>query len=301
MPKNISVVFKTAIVMLLALLTVNTMAIAAELSDELKMLKTASAFTRGGGERAAAEVDEYDAYKKICTNWNKLGESDLNDLLESATPAGKLYAAALIWETNCYRGQPAMMKSGFESLKNDKAKVKYQSGCDVSEHTVGEIASAFLKDGQWLDFGVSRWCEKPVRESHSLNDLKLLESAKVFSYGEVLGQATKNEQYAAYQRILAGWNKLAPNDLDNMLKAATPAGKLYAAALISEVNCYGGHPTKMKTGFEQLKRDSTKVMYRSGCCVSEHTVGEIASAFLKDGKFQDFGVSVFCKKPVSGK
>lgn len=166
MPKICSDVFKTAIVMLLVLLTVNTMAFAAELSDELKMLKNASVFSKGGGECADAKADAYSAYKKICTNWNKLGRDDLNDLLRSATPAGKLYAAALISETNCYRGQPDKMTGGFETLKNDKAKVQYQSGCEVSEHTVGEIASAFIKDGQFLDFGVSRWCERPVRESH---------------------------------------------------------------------------------------------------------------------------------------
>lgn len=131
------------------------------------------------------------------------------------------------------------------------------------------------------------------------DDLKKLEKASVFSHGEIIGQATKNELFAAYQRILTNWTKLDANDLDSLMKAGTPAGKLYAAALVWETNCYRGQPGKMKTGFDQLNNDNTKVMYRSGCCVSEHTVGEIARAFIKDGQFQEFRVSRWCKKPVS--
>ncbi len=132
------------------------------------------------------------------------------------------------------------------------------------------------------------------------DDLKLLTNAKTFSYGEVLGQATKNEQFAAYRRICNSWNKLEPNDLENMLKSGTPAGKLYAAALLSEVNCNRAQPTQMKSGFNRLVNDNSKVVYRSGCIASEHTVSEIAKAFLAKGQFQDFGVSVFCEKPVRG-
>lgn len=132
-------------------------------------------------------------------------------------------------------------------------------------------------------------------------DLKLLAQAKTFSYGEILGQATKNEQFAAFRRVCNGWTKLEPNDLENMLKSGTPAGRLYAAALISEVNCNRAQPAQMKSGFTRLASDNSKVVYRSGCMASEHTVGEIAKAFLCKGQFQDFGVSVFCEKPVSGK
>lgn len=159
---------KTAIVLTLSFLASmdlsNSMAaIAGELTADLNVLKSAVDFSRGEklGQKANAQ---FAAYRNICTNWTKLGKTDLEDLLKSATPAGKLYAAALVWETNCYRGQPNKMKTGFESLKDDKSKVIYRTGCCVSEHTVGEIASVFIKDGQFQDFGVSRWCEKPVRE-----------------------------------------------------------------------------------------------------------------------------------------
>lgn len=131
-------------------------------------------------------------------------------------------------------------------------------------------------------------------------DLKKLENAKVFSYGEVVNQATKNELYAAYKRVLTNWTKLEAGELQGLMRHGTAAGKLFAAALTWETNCYRGHPEGMKSGFEQLKGDNSKVMYRSGCLVSEHTVAEVAGAFLKSGEFQDFRLSSWCKKPVSG-
>ncbi len=153
-----------ACLLLLLLLTqFNAMAIAGELSKDVKLLERANVFSHGEILSQATKNEQFAAYRRICVNWTKLGTSELAEMMAAGTPAGKLYAAALIWETNCYRGNPEKMKSGFDRLKDDKSKVVYRSGCLLLEHTVGEIASSFIKDGQFKEFGVSRWCEKPVK------------------------------------------------------------------------------------------------------------------------------------------
>jgi len=132
------------------------------------------------------------------------------------------------------------------------------------------------------------------------SDMALLKQAKTFTYGEVLGQATKNTVYAAYDHIRSNLRKLEPSEVENMMTTGTPAGKLFAAALIWETNVANGQPAKMKSGFERLKNDNTKVMYRSGCEVSEETVAGIAKSFLQTSKFADFVLSGWCKKPIEG-
>lgn len=131
------------------------------------------------------------------------------------------------------------------------------------------------------------------------DDLALLEKAKVFSCGEVLNQGSKNELFLAYRRLCANWLKVPEQKLESLLKTGTPAAKLYAAALISERYCNRGMPSKMKSGFEELKSDKSKVIYRSGCTASQHSVAEIASRFLSDGQFNEFALSKFCARPIA--
>ena len=135
--------------------------------------------------------------------------------------------------------------------------------------------------------------------TESSEELGLLLQAKTFSHGEIVNQGSKNIQFLAFKKILEDWTKLDSANLIEQLKTSSPAGKLYAAVLISEINCFRGQPADMKAGFELLKRDNTKVLYRSGCMLSEHKVSDIAKSFLATGQFQEFGLSKWCEKPVA--
>ncbi len=130
-------------------------------------------------------------------------------------------------------------------------------------------------------------------------DLESLSRASSFSYGGMLNQASRNETFACYQRLCQNWQSLEKEQLNKMLNSATPAGKLYAAALISESNCFRGKPGQMKYGFSKLEKDNSEVVFRSGCLVSKHTVAEIAGSFMKENRFQDFCLSGWCEKPIA--
>jgi hypothetical protein len=87
--------------------------------------------------------------------------------------------------------------------------------------------------------------------------------------------AIKSDDFKAFERALNAGASIR-DDLDRLVKEASPAGRIYAAILISRLDKDAG------TGlFESLKSDQARVVYRSGSLVEERTVGELAADLLR--------------------
>lgn len=111
------------------------------------ILSHAQAFENGIiGERAEPSAS-FNAYKALLTHHVTADDTALQSLLKSDSPAGRLYAAAMLWELDKASGL-----SAFKSLQSDKSAVSYKSGCEGYPTTVSEIASSFVEKGSFLDF-----------------------------------------------------------------------------------------------------------------------------------------------------
>lgn len=267
-----------------------------EISHDLKILERATAFSHGEILGQSTKNETYAAYKRICINWTSLDRSELDRMLQDATPAGKLYAAALISEINCFRGQPQAMKSGFEKLKNDDSKVAYCSGREVSEHKISELASSFISKGEFKDFGLSRWCEKPIsgmelaQPAAMPNCILTLSKANRF-YGPTPGESGPSPWQSAYVEATGKVGILEMKDMEWLLQNGSPAGRIYGAVLLWQSSKVGPN-----LSYGKLTDDGSAVEYQDGCKVMNSTVREIAKSLMETGSFMNFKVgSMFCK------
>lgn len=108
-------------------------------------LKQAKRFeTSVVGEGTPSRI--YPHYKTLCSTGNVCNDQ-LWNAVNTGTPAGKLFAASALFSHNQSEGKKAL-----EQLTKEKDAVQFQSGCEVSNATVEEIASALLKTGAYMDF-----------------------------------------------------------------------------------------------------------------------------------------------------
>lgn len=121
-------------------------------------------------------------------------------------------------------------------------------------------------------------------------NLKILLHADSFDDG-VRGEApTLSKNYLAYSEASAISSALSLDDLNYIMEHGTPAGKLYAAILLTSGSRVGKNLT-----FEKLLNDKSPVDYKSGCRGLRTTVGEVAKSFNDTGKYMNFSYSLFCK------
>lgn len=73
--------------------------------------------------------------------------ADLDWLCKHATPAGRIYAACLIYKSDSRLGIARL-----ETIKHSDEKLFYQSGCKVCETTLKEVAGSLLKEGRFINF-----------------------------------------------------------------------------------------------------------------------------------------------------
>lgn len=99
--------------------------------------------------------------------------------------------------------------------------------------------------------------------------------------------------YKAYYDGAGRLPEISVNHLKYVLQHATPAGKLYAAILLSQTKamsneqCYAG-----------LLEDKSKVNYASGCEVFTTDVATIAKSLKASGKYLGFQPVYFCSVPL---
>jgi hypothetical protein len=109
--------------------------------------------TAGGQSPEASPY--FSAYKALLARNLKPDDTSLLSLLKSKSSAGRLYAAAILWELSRNDGLNA-----FKSLTGDNAPVRYKSGGTVSPTTVSEIARSFSENGGYMDFPSKRYASE---------------------------------------------------------------------------------------------------------------------------------------------
>lgn len=121
-------------------------------------------------------------------------------------------------------------------------------------------------------------CLKKLMEASSFDD-------------DVRGESPRlSENYLAYQKASEILTDLSTDDLNQVLSHGSPAGRLYAAVLLTVQGRVGKNLT-----FEKLLADKSKVEYHSGCRGTSETVGEIARSLNDTGAYLNFKYSLFCK------
>lgn len=133
----------------------------------LKQLINASSFDDGQRGEAPTVTPNYKAYQEASGMISGIETADLNLMMDRGSPAGKLYAAVLLKQS----GRVGDNLS-FDRLLNDHSKVRYQSGCKVSETEVSEIAKSFIANNKYMNFQLSMFCKlkAPIPKSEPSAD-----------------------------------------------------------------------------------------------------------------------------------
>lgn len=111
----------------------------------------------------------------------------------------------------------------------------------------------------------------------------LLAHADAFETG-VLGEGGQPSAYFnTYKALLSHKVKADDTELQTLLKASSPAARVYAAAITWEID----HDAGLEA-FKTMQADNASVSFKSGCDVMKTTVAEIARSFLEQGHYLDF-------------
>jgi len=106
--------------------------------DRLELLAEADVLAFGPVGFAGAVLPVTQAYYDLVEAVERDGEAlrpRLERLLATATPAGRLYAADLL-----YRLDPAAGRAAWRRLVGDRTEVQTFSGCVMGQTTVGQYA-----------------------------------------------------------------------------------------------------------------------------------------------------------------
>src|SRR5262249_36568312 len=87
--------------------------------------------------------------------------------------------------------------------------------------------------------------------------------------------AQRSPTFKAFQQALEQGSRIRP-DLDWLLKNSSPAGRIYAAILIGQIDKEAG-----RHALESLKSDQNNVSYRTGSLVETRTVADLAADLLR--------------------
>lgn len=217
----------------------------------------------------------YDSYRTVCNNIGSTKLADLLWLKNNGTAAGKLYAGFLLLQKDPASGQEA-----FVEFLEDNRTLQYQSGCEVLQATVSGIARNILRTGRFLDFydGIAHGVitDNPLYVQYLMNARQLADATP--------GESGAHPEYLVYAAAKQNPKELKPDDLNRLLTSASPAGKLYAASLLSLKN-------SDRSSLDKILQDKSKVTFISGCKGFETTVGEVAKQLKEKGNFVSFSIA----------
>lgn len=130
---------------------------------------------------------------------------------------------------------------------------------------------------------------RQVKQDEQLENLpacmETLRKAAYLADGTIGEQAQAAPEFTAYKEGLK-LKDVGTDQLELMLKRATPAGKIYTALLMAK-----HYPSFAKEVLEQIKDDRDPVVVRSGCEVlHDYTVGQVASELLTKKRFMGFSI-----------
>jgi hypothetical protein len=82
------------------------------------------------------------AFKQAVARGNAVNLSQIEELMKQASPAGRLYLAALLQRLNKKEGDRVL-----NTLISDTSTVTERSGCTIDSRKVGDVAQELLKNG----------------------------------------------------------------------------------------------------------------------------------------------------------
>ncbi|HEY9733849.1 MAG TPA: hypothetical protein V6C89_18205 [Drouetiella sp.] len=253
---------------------------AAESSWSESLLK-ATEFADGELGEGPLPSPFFESYKKALTQTSKISDDQIDALLKKASPEGKLYAACISYYCKTERKSPNPQDTLIR-LENSKEHVFYRSGCRGINTTVGEVASALVKEKHFLNFDLPALSVMVSTANISRAVVRLARAQKLEN--SLVGEGDKSVLYAYFIEAHKHADK---KQFEWLLRNGTPAGKLYGAILL-----HGVDPEAGKAALQSLQTDSDKVPYQSGCEIFNDTVKNIATELIKKQAFLDLPLAI---------
>lgn len=201
----------------------------------------------------------YQAFEQAVAAGDKI-RPEITQILQSGTPAGKMYAVMLL-----ARFDPGATKQALEMMQNDHSVVVEQAGDVMAISKVSEWATAWLK-------GMAMAPSPQILPAH----LTILSKATRLE-GRALGVAAKPSQlYQAFEQVLQP-GKISRSDIDRLLHESTPAGRIYTAMLLVKLDPKAGRQL-----LEEMKSDQTALTEASGCRTAQTSVGAAVEDILRN-------------------
>lgn len=239
---------------------------------------------------AGAKSESFLAFEHIAKAPQTVSIAQFESYLKKSTPAGKLYIAALIRKFDPQRAELVL-----KALTNDATPVEYRDGCCVEPLTVGVIAKYLMnpKGVERLVGGLNFWdiddFRNVIEPTRKIERLKMRSQAQEFSslrFSRVqidhLGDSRLINKMMLPSEFLGGVPLQA---LQKELRTATPAGKLYIAAIMQKYYTPFG-----EVALNKLVSDKTMILCKTGPSPRDVPVSQIAKSLLETGQFETFSL-----------
>jgi hypothetical protein len=199
----------------------------------------------------------YQAFEQAMAAGDKI-RPEIAQILQSGTPAGKMYAVMLLASFD-----PEATKQALEMIQNDHGVVVEQLGDVMVIRKVSEWATAWLK-------GLAM-----APSQRELPPYLMTLSKATRLEGKALGaMARPSNLYQAFEQSL----QAVPNrpNLERLLRKATPAGRIYAAMLLVKLD-----PKAGRQALDQMRSDQTPLTVAAGCTTMKTTIGAAVDDILQ--------------------
>ncbi|MBX9950292.1 MAG: hypothetical protein K2Y39_14075 [Candidatus Obscuribacterales bacterium] len=208
---------------------------------------------------------EFTLFLQLVTNAREMRGDAIESHLVNSTPAGRLYLVALMKKFDPKRADQLL-----EGMKNEKTEVTYVDGCCPENMKVSDIAKQLAGEG------FARLVA--TRRFFHANDLYVFVDRRLAIERLQEICSAKKIKNVAWSRLdrkevlpLEFSNNIPLSNLEDSFPRATPAGKLYIAAIMWKY-----FPPSGEAALKSLSTDHSKVIYSDGEEKKEFLVSEIA-------------------------
>jgi len=243
------------------------------LPDCLRQLLTADSFEDSVRGESPDPPKNYAAYLAAAKLIPNLVTENLLYVRDHALPAGRIYAAVLLKQS----GQTDT--ASFGKLLNDKAPVKYLSGCKGMPTTVAGVAHGFVEKGRYFNFTLVNYCTLPppltTPAAVQATCLTSLMSQNTVQHYEVGDSNQPSDAWLAFHLLLNQGNNAKPAAL-SLANSKSAGARIYGAVLLRQIDSVRG-----KKLLKSWIGDKSTVNYSWGCEKQESTVGALSERLLK--------------------
>jgi hypothetical protein len=231
------------------------------LPDYLETLRTAAQPGGGPGGAAAVPSQEYKAFE-VAIQAGETIRPELEQMLRTGTPVGKVYAAALLMQFD-----PNAARQIFENMQSDRTPiVMMPSGVlIIEESSIGQWSTEILQ-------GTNDAVFFPQALPLPLATLRNADRLEGKAIGVAAQPSLIYQSYEASLRIGKMWQW----QLETVLRQSTPAGRIYITMLWVKLDEKAG-----RQALEQLRSDQNPLTEASGCEISQTTVGDAVNDILQ--------------------